>query len=320
MSHIDQDRDAYVLRASPLNFEYELASESASDIGEWTPASSGGFRLPSWMFDVVDNDDRLEIMSSRKSLIEELEIDPLHILQVVVWQFKCPLFALLRRFNGFPSVDNSRFAVLRWIAKLCGRVIDYQSHPIRLSSTYRYNAVSASGRNLPSEEDEVFSPSSSAIGDETRDTVDFWGPLAICTSFSALLWLGDQKNVPYVYIIWLIGGLLTHLTVRPFLDGSGVLFHLAILGYSLCPQIPIYFLLLLLRPSVVTCLWMHFLGITWSCTAALMSYNMILWPLIARTEDRIKLRLLVPIVLLFHVYMSTLVPVRQVTGQPVAFA
>lgn len=287
-------------------------------------ASDTGFALPKWMFDVEEHDENLELLSSGKTMLQELEIDPQKLLQIIVWQFKCPFFALLRRFNNLSfSFDNSRYAALRLTHYICGRVVDYNSHPIRLVSRYSVAGGGELSTYTGYGEEPYGSSASNAVEGEVHH-IDFWGPWLICTGFAALLWLGDQKNVPYVYVIWFLGALVTHLTVRPFLEGSSLLFHLAILGYSLCPQIPLCLAILVFNPSITVSTVLQFFSVAWSCLAALMSYSMILRPLIAKPDDRIKLMLLYPIVTLFQIYMVTLVPLRhrQVNAQqqPVTFA
>jgi hypothetical protein len=45
-------------------------------------SSSSGHPLPSWIFDIDDNDDNNDL-PNQKSLLEELEIDPNHIYRLV---------------------------------------------------------------------------------------------------------------------------------------------------------------------------------------------------------------------------------------------
>jgi len=274
--------------------------------------------LPEWMFDIEDDED-LEVLN-HLSLLQELEINPQQIIDCVVWQFKCPFYGLFRRVSCLPSLDGSRFATARWVHSVCHRTIDYNAHPIKLSSTYRYEGRRTTA-TLPTDAD-VGNDDSNASSSNSNSHVEFWGPMGVVTGFAALLWLGNQKNVPYVYVVWVLGALLLHLTVRPFLDGSSMSFHMAMLGYSLCPQLPLCFIVLVFRPSVFVCTLLHMIGVLWSSTAALMGYQMIVRPLIAKTEERSKLLLLVPMVFLFQVYMITLVPMRrwQINGgQPVNF-
>jgi len=297
---------------SPGSDEDRVASGARS---HWDTNNEETFALPTWIFDIEDDDENLDVYT-HSSLLQELEIDPMHIIECVVWQFKCPFFGLLRRAS-IPSLDGCRFVPIRFVHSLCGRVVDYNSHPIKLTSKYkneRATTASSSGYTEADTDDAAVS--------NNDNSVDFWGPMTIVTLFAGLLWLGNQKNVPYVYVVWVLGALLLHLTVRPFLDGSSMSFHMAMLGYSLCPQLPLCFIVLAFRPSVFVCTVLQMLGVVWSATAALMGYQMIIRPLIASTEERSKLLLLLPMVFLFQIYMITLVPMRkwQINGgQPVSF-
>jgi len=294
-----------------------VEDRNSSRRSQWdTSPNEDTFALPAWMFEIEDDED-LDVFY-HSSLLQELEIDPMHIIDCVVWQFKCPFFGLLRRASCLPSLDMSRFVSIRHVSSLCGRVTDYNSHPIKLASKYRCD-----GRTTASSRSDLdVDTDDGAVSSANSSNVDFWGPMTIVTGFAGLLWLGNQKNVPYVYVVWVLGALLLHLTVRPFLDGSSMSFHMAMLGYSLCPQLPLCFIVLAFRPSVIVCTLLQMLGVAWSTTAALMGYQMIVRPLIANTEERSKLLLLLPMVFLFQMYIITLVPMRkwQINGgQPVSF-
>ena len=291
----------------------EAISEEYWDINNGH-ISSDNFVLPAWMFDIED-DDNLELLNSRLTLLQELDIDPSHIIDCIAWQFKCPFFGLLKRITSLNSIDRSPFASIRCVQLMCGRVID-NSHPINIASKYTFVGRHSETTSSDDESEEL------ATLDKHSSNVNFWGPMFIVTLFAALLWLGNQKNVPYIYVVWILGSLFAHLTVLPFLDGSTLSFHLAILGYSLCPQLPFCFIVLAFRPSVLVCSILQIIGVMWSSTAALMGYQVIVRPLIAKDEDRSKLLLLLPVVLLFELYMITLVPMRRWqinNGQPITF-
>ena len=93
--------------------------------------------LPSWVFDIEDDED-LELASAYPnrsvSLLEELEIDLAQITYSVVWMLKCPFF-ILRKFVDIPAslpFATSRYACLRSMAIVWGKVADYNNHPIKL--------------------------------------------------------------------------------------------------------------------------------------------------------------------------------------------
>jgi hypothetical protein len=246
--------------------------------------------LPSWFFDINEDDE--SIINSSQSVLDELEINPSHIIEVVKWNLFCPFFGIIKRFSCNSAILN--------------RIMleDYSSHPIKLVSSYKRTAL------FEYDDNDDVNEKVDENDTETSSNTDFWGPLFITTIFSSLLWLGNQRNVPYVYVIWCLSAILCHVTCRSFLDGSTIGFHLSILGYSLVPQIPLCFIILALRPSLTASTIIQFFCVVYSMCAALMSYNMIIRPLI-EPRSRNKLLLLLPVVFLFELYIITLVPMRR---------
>ena len=231
--------------------------------------------LPAWIWDLEDDED---LLSSRLGLMNELEIQPRIIVNIVYWQLLAPFQPLLRRI-GILARDQSA-----------------QAHPITLASSYN--------RGTPS----WGSPTNTTTTHSTH--VDFMGPAIIVTAFASLLWVGNQKNVPYVYVIWIVGAVMAHLTVRGFCSGSSISFHLAVLGYSLVPLIPLCFVILVYNPSITASTLIQCACVLWSSLAAIRSYYMILHPLVEH-RSRNKLLLLMPVVLLFEMYIIALVPMRR---------
>ena len=121
--------------------------------------------LPSWIFDIEDDED-LELATSRhSSLLEELEIDIAQITFSVVWMLKSPFYFFLNGFSLAPSLANSRFSCLRNLSYTWARVTDYNSHPIKLGrrrvvSHLRSTSMSRlQGSMSPSSEVDIMSSS-----------------------------------------------------------------------------------------------------------------------------------------------------------------
>lgn len=308
-----------------------------------------------------DDDDHKSMSRSIKvTLLEELEIDVAQITYTMIWMMKCPFFCLLKRVTTLPSCANSQYVVLRTIANIWGRVIDYNNHPIQLdyntttSSSASHSSVSTVSDSIDSKDalvlNEVLvgeSPdvelgrkrTSSACsnglddsdsnrkesprrdstnlslsvksGSKTPKPADFWGPCLVVTGYCSLLWLAGQDDVPYVYIIWLSGAILNHLTIRPYLNKSTILFHLSILGYSLVPMIFLCLFIILGRLPLWLSTVIEIVAVLWSSFAATMSYNMILRKLLLDAKDKERLVLLVPLTLVFQFYVISLLPTRS---------
>jgi len=285
--------------------------------------------LPSWIFDVIEDDNDLDVNHQHKSsLLEELDIQPLIIMEIMLWQLRCPFFYILRWFPNLTSTTsiNSNNGTSLSICSCWNRFIssDYNTHPIKLvSSRKSKNSRIINDTSTSSTASSASSTTTTTIDiyENHNSSIDFWGPALTVTMYASLLWLGSQKNVPHVYVIWCIGAFMSHLTTRPFLEGSSLSFHLSILGYSLVPQIPLCLVILLFQPSLTICTLLQIICVAYSGVAAVMSYNMIIKPLIVRSEDRNKLLLLLPIVFLFEAYIIALMPMRRFQinrGQPVS--
>ena len=253
--------------------------------------------LPAWIWDLEDDED---LLSSRLGLLEELEIQPRVILSIVLWQLFSPFQSLLARIG---ILDRNHSA---------------DTHPVSLVSSYYRGDI----RQYDTSASRTLHGSRSGSGSSRCTHVDFMGPAIVVTAFASLLWLGNQKDVPYVYVIWAMGAAATHFTVRPFLSGSSISFHLSVLGYSLVPAIPMGFVILVYNPSITTSTLIQCASVLWSSFVAIRSYYMVLSPLIEH-PSRHKLLLLVPVVLLFELYIIALVPMRrwQINhGEPVKLA
>ena len=135
--------------------------------------------------------------------------------------------------------------------------------------------------------------------------IDFWGPATCVTVYGALLWLCNVRDVPWIYIIWTAGAVFNHLTSRAWSNASSLLLHLAIMGYSLCPLIPIATLIVLTRPPLWLANGLEAAALLWAAVAAYLSYCMI-W----RTASA-RVSLLAPPIVLMQLYMMSLLPIRR---------
>lgn len=135
--------------------------------------------------------------------------------------------------------------------------------------------------------------------------IDFWGPATCVTIYGALLWLCNVRDVPWIYVIWTAGAVFNHLTSRAWSNASSLLLHLAIMGYSLCPLIPIATLIVLSRPPLWLANALEAVALLWAAAAAYLSYCMV-W----RTASA-RVSLLAPPIVLMQMYMVSLLPSRE---------
>jgi hypothetical protein len=129
----------------------------------------------------------------------------------------------------------------------------------------------------------------------------------VVSVYGLVLWLGRVKDVPWIYLIWGVGGLVNHLISRVW-SSSTLLIHSALLGYSVAAIVPFAWVILFLRPPVWLSTLLEVLSILWSSSAAILSYSMI-FSLSAETKPR--LNLLFPCVVMMEVYFVSLLPIRH---------
>jgi hypothetical protein len=131
----------------------------------------------------------------------------------------------------------------------------------------------------------------------------------VISIYGALLWLDRVRDVPWLYVIWSLASLFNHMVCRVFLKSSHVMAHISLLGYSVTPIIPLATLVVVLRPPIWICTVLVLLAVAWSSLAAITSY-FIVFKTVADAEERRKLMLVLPSVVLMELYLISLLPLR----------
>lgn len=147
------------------------------------------------------------------------------------------------------------------------------------------------------------------VHNSQQRNIDFWGPCSIVSLYGALLWLCRVKQVPWIYVIWAGAAVFNHLVCRVWLTHPKLMLHLAVLGYSVTPIIPIATLISLLATPVWLAALLEILAVSWSSFAAILAYRMIASNV--PQEERKRFTLLVPTVVLMELYLISLFPIRD---------
>lgn len=137
--------------------------------------------------------------------------------------------------------------------------------------------------------------------------IDFWGPCSVVSLYVLILWLGKVKEVLWTFLIWALGGIFNHFITRNWYH-STLLFHIALLGYSIAPMIPFAGLILITNPPLWLASIFEILGILWASSSAVISYNTII---ITSGENNNKIILLYPVVIIMQLYLTSLLPVNR---------
>ena len=160
---------------------------------------------------------------------------------------------------------------------------------------------------------QLFSrPSVGAHPIHRATNVDFWGPCFCVTTYGTVLWFCNVRDVPWIYIIWTLGGIFNHLTARVWFNTSTLLLHLAILGYSISPLIPMALLIALARPPLWVASCIEFVALLWAAFAAHLSYRLVCRPTGSSTQPKPRVPLLTPPIVLMQMYFISVLPVREV--------
>lgn len=146
--------------------------------------------------------------------------------------------------------------------------------------------------------------------------IDFWGPCTCVTLYGALLWFCNVRDVPWIYIIWTTGSVFNHLTSRAWSNASSTMLHLAIMGYSVSPLIPIAGLIVITHPPIWLANVLECAALIWAATAAYLSYYMV-WRAAASAQHRPHVALLGPPILIMQLYMMSLLPIREWQLSPI---
>jgi hypothetical protein len=139
-------------------------------------------------------------------------------------------------------------------------------------------------------------------------SIDFWGPCAVVSIFGALLWLARVRHVPWIFVIWSVASIFNHFICRVHLKPSRLLLHYALLGYSVTVMIPLIALIVLIRPPIWINTLIEALAVCWSSSSAMLSYQIIYGN--RELEERQKLPLLLPAIILMGLYFVSLLPTR----------
>jgi hypothetical protein len=216
----------------------------------------------------IIDDEEDSESTQQKSLLEELEIDPKHIYRNIVWMLIGPCL------------------------KIVGR--PYKRHPLYVSNAnVDKHSIDFWGKL-------VFEPFRFQI-------LIYWfllGPCAVVSFYCLILWLGRVKEVAWIFVIWSIAAILNHFASRVFYRSS-LMIHIALLGYSITPVIPFAAIILFLNPPLWLATLLEFISISWAATSAILSYSTIVS---ISVENKPKLYLLFPTVILMELYITSLIP------------
>ncbi len=146
------------------------------------------------------------------------------------------------------------------------------------------------------------------ISSSSQQQIDFWGPCLVYSLFGLVLWLAHVKDVPWSYIIWSLAALFNHLVCRVWLSSSKLMLHVALLGYSVAPVIPFAAIIVIVRPSIFLTCFIELVAVTWASSSAILSYRLICT---GPTDKKHRLGLLVPSIVLMHLYIVSLIPIRR---------
>lgn len=144
------------------------------------------------------------------------------------------------------------------------------------------------------------------IATSNRQRIDFWGPCSVVILYSLLVWCGRSKDVVWIFAIWAIASLFSHLISRAFFHSTWLL-HVALLGYCVTPMIPFAALLLLFTPPLWLSWLLQMVAVGWSTWSAILSYSTVI---ILPSEHKKRLRLLFPVILLMTLYLTSFLPSR----------
>lgn len=138
-------------------------------------------------------------------------------------------------------------------------------------------------------------------------SIDFFGPCAMVSLYSLVLWLGRVRDVPWIYVIWTVTAIINHFITRVWCKSS-LMFHIALLGYSLSPLIPFAAVIVFVHMPIWLATVLEIISIIWASLSAILSYSMILT---VSAQQRHKLTLLFPVVVLMEIYLISLIPIRH---------
>ena len=132
------------------------------------------------------------------------------------------------------------------------------------------------------------------------------GPCTIVSLYGAILWIGNVRDVPWIYIIWLVASIFNHFICRVWFTHPKLLLHSALLGYSITPILPLTSIHVIFHPPFFISVMIILCSLAWSSFSAIMAYSVICSN--ASQEERQRLLLLVPSIVLMEAYLLSLLP------------
>jgi len=139
---------------------------------------------------------------------------------------------------------------------------------------------------------------------------DFWGPFAIVTLYGLVLWLSSDRDVSWVYVVWCVGSIFSHLVARVWTTTSTFSLHCSIIGYSITPMLfPISIFILCIRPVRWVVFLLEAIAVCYASTAAIISYNHICN---FNPIEQTRVNLLYIPVILIELYFMALLPIDRI--------
>lgn len=139
---------------------------------------------------------------------------------------------------------------------------------------------------------------------QISSNIGFWGPCSIILFYSIMLWLSRIRDAPWTFVIWSVAATVNHLVSRVWYR-STLMFHVALLGYAITPILPFAAIILFFRPPIWLGTILEGIAILWATMSAIFSYTAIMT---VTVEQKTKMRLLYPMVILMQMYLLSLMP------------
>ena len=116
------------------------------------------------------------------------------------------------------------------------------------------------------------------------------------------------QDILWVFIIWCLASFFQHLVARVFIVNSTISIHIAIMGYSVLPLIPLIAIEFLIQPPFFIAMTLNWIAIIWATFSAYLAYIDNCTSCHDKLfEDNRRYSLIFP-VLLMEIYMISLLP------------
>ena len=147
--------------------------------------------------------------------------------------------------------------------------------------------------------------------------IDFYGPFILISIYGLFLLIIRVNNVPWLYLIWLLGAVFNHLVCRVWCNNTSIQLQLSLLGYSIAPLCIFSIFIYVTRKIIFLSLILQFICIIYCTSITILSYYMI-----CNTSSQVgtevasvkhqskwhKVSLLIPPVLLMQIYLLSMIP------------